>query len=155
MEDNKNRNRSYTATRLSIALLFLLMGNLCYGKTATESIPNFNEENVPVLNDELRKLRGDINNMGDVFSYQDSVLADDATVNLPDTTSGIVIVSCNGEAGIFNVQVDGTVTLISGSGNVDDADTDTDLCCFDGGTGAVVKNRLGVTGRIVIWYKYQ
>jgi hypothetical protein len=141
--------------KILLATIGILWCSLIYSKTATEQIPNFKEENVPVLNDELRRLRGDINNMGDVFSYQDAVLADDAMVDLPDATSGIVIVSCNAEGGIFLVQTDGTVTLIVGTGNVDDADTDTDLCCFDNGTGAVVKNRLGATGRIVIDYKYQ
>jgi hypothetical protein len=66
----------------------------------------------------------------------------------------MVLVSCNGEAGMWLVQADGTVTKISGSTNTDAADTDAKLCVYDGGTGATVKNRLGATGEIRIVYYY-
>jgi hypothetical protein len=88
------------------------------------------------------------------YVYQKDNLADDGTVTLPDATSGMVLVSCNGEAGMWLVQADGTVTKISGSANTAAADTDANLCVYDGGTGATVKNRLGATGEIRIVYYY-
>jgi hypothetical protein len=88
------------------------------------------------------------------YVYQKDDLADDGTVTLPDATSGMVLVSCNGEAGMWLVQADGTVTKISGSTNTAAADTDANLCVYDSGTGATVKNRLGATGEIRIVYYY-
>jgi hypothetical protein len=89
------------------------------------------------------------------YTYQDDAIADDGTVVLPDATSGICIVSCNAEAGIFLIQTSGAVTLLSTTtGNVAVADTDTDLCVYDSGTGATVKNRLGATGELRIVYYY-
>jgi len=89
-----------------------------------------------------------------LFSHQADDLADDGTVTLPDATSGMVLVSCNAEAGTWLVQTDGTVTKISGSTNTAAADTDANLCVYDGGTGAIVKNRLNATGEIRIVYYY-
>jgi hypothetical protein len=89
-----------------------------------------------------------------IFTYQKVDIADDGTVNLPNATSGIVIVSCNAEGGMWLVQVDGTVTKISGTTNTDNADTDTKLDVYDGGTKAIVKNRLGAVGDIKITYLY-
>jgi hypothetical protein len=89
-----------------------------------------------------------------LFSHQADALADDGTVTLPDATSGMVLVSCNAEAGMWLVQTNGTVTKISGSANTADTDSDTDLCVYDGGTGAIVKNRLGAAGEIRIIYYY-
>ena len=88
------------------------------------------------------------------YVYQKDDLADDGTVTLPDATSGMVLVSCNGEAGMWLVQSNGTCTKISGSANTDAADRDTKLCVYDGGTSAVVKNRLGALGEIRIIYYY-
>ncbi len=88
------------------------------------------------------------------FTYQNDSLADDGTVNLPDATSGICFVSCNGEAGMWLVQNDGACTKIAGSTNTDAADTDAKLCVYDGGTNAIVKNRLGAAGEIRILYFY-
>ncbi len=89
-----------------------------------------------------------------MFTYQADALADDGTVNLPDATSGMVFVSCNGEAGMWSVTNAGVVAKIVGSTNTAAADTDTDLCVYDGGTYAIVKNRLGTTGEIRIIYYY-
>lgn len=88
------------------------------------------------------------------YVYQADALADDGTVTLPDATSGMVLVSCNAEAGMWLVQADGTVTKISGSTNTAAADTDANLCVYDGGTGAIVKNRLGATGEIRVIFYY-
>lgn len=95
---------------------------------------------------------------GDVvlFTHQEDSLADDGTVSLPDATSGMVFASCNAEAGMWLVQSDGSVTKISGSTNTAATDSDTDLCVYDGGgTTAIVKNRLGATGEIRIFYYHQ
>lgn len=90
-----------------------------------------------------------------LWSHQEDTLADDGTVNLPDATSGVVFVSCNAEAGMWLVQNDGTVVKISGSTNTAATDSDGDLCVYDGGsTQAIVKNRLGATGEIRIFYFY-
>ncbi len=87
-----------------------------------------------------------------LFTHQEDSLADDGTVSLPDATSGMVFVSCNAEAGMWLVQADGTVTKIAGSTNTAATDSDTDLCVFDGGTRGTVRNRLGATGEIRIFY---
>jgi len=90
-----------------------------------------------------------------LFSYQDDSFADDGTVNLPDATSGMVMVTCNAEAGMWLIQNDGSVSKISGSANTADTDSDTDLCAYGGGgTTAIVKNRFGAVGEIRIFYFY-
>ena len=84
--------------------------------------------------------------------YQNDSLADDGTVSLPNASAGMVMVSCNGEAGMWVVETDGSVTKASGSANTADTDSDTDLCVFQSGTQAIVKNRLGAVGEIRIFY---
>lgn len=88
------------------------------------------------------------------FVYQNTALADDGTVNLPDATGGHVTTTCNGETIICNIQTDGVCTKVAGTTNTDDADTDTTLCVYDGGTYAIVKNRLGTIGRIEVVYEF-
>lgn len=90
--------------------------------------------------------------IGKMYMYQKDDVADDATVSLPDATSGFALISDNAEFGLFLVQNNGTVSMIANSTNVDDANTDGDLCLYDGGTGAVFKNRLGVAGEVRIFY---
>lgn len=88
------------------------------------------------------------------YTYQADALADDGTVTLPDATSGFVFVSCNAECGMWGIQSNGTCTKIAGSTNTDNANTDAKLDVYDSGTGATVKNRLGTTGEIRIFYVY-
>jgi hypothetical protein len=89
------------------------------------------------------------------FTYQADALADDAVVAFPASTSGMVLVSCNAEAGMWLVQTSGAVTKISGSTNTAATDADGNLCVYDGGGAtAGVKNRLGATGEIRIVYYY-
>ena len=90
----------------------------------------------------------------EMYSYVNNTLADDATVNMPDATSGLCFASCNGEGGLWLVQADGTVTKIAGSGGTAAADTDGCLCVFQSGTRAVVKNRLGTAGAARVFYYY-
>ncbi|MFA5377782.1 MAG: hypothetical protein WC455_18675 [Dehalococcoidia bacterium] len=88
------------------------------------------------------------------WTYQADALADDGTVSLPDATSGILMVSCNAEGGVWVVQSSGAVAAIAGTTNTASTDSDGDLCLYDGGTGAVLKNRLGATGEIRALYAY-
>lgn len=94
--------------------------------------------------------------LGDVkiFTYQNDSIADDGTVSLPDSTSGMVFVSCNAESAMFLVQNDGSVIKVAGTTLTTATNTDTYLCCFDNGTYARVDNRLGTTGEIRIIYYY-
>jgi hypothetical protein len=118
------------------------------GAVAGQAGPHFRTEGGGVLG-----LRSDTGTTLQ-YVYQKDDLADDGTVTLPDATSGMVLVSCNGEAGMWLVQADGTVTKISGSTNTANTDADGSLCVYDGGTGAIVKNRLNATGEIRIVYYY-
>lgn len=96
---------------------------------------------------------GALNGTLKLWPWQDDSLADDGTINLPDATSGLVMVSCNGEAGIWLIQSNGTVTGLTGSANTASTDIDTKLCVYNGGgTQAIVKNRLGTAGEIRIFY---
>lgn len=89
------------------------------------------------------------------YTYQKDDLADDGTVSLPDATSGIVIVSCNAEAGMWLVQNNGAVVKIAGSTNTAATESDGNLCVYDGGgTQAIVKNMLGTAGETRIVYHY-
>lgn len=89
-----------------------------------------------------------------ILPYQNDALADDGIVNLPTTTDGWVHVSCNAEAGYWSIQSDGTVTKIAGTVNTAATDSDTNLCVYQSGTQAIVKNRLGASGKIRIEYHY-
>ncbi len=96
--------------------------------------------------------------LGAIIPYTRAVtLADDATFNLPDISAGHGIVTAHnstggGESMYFAVNVDGAVTKIAGSTNTAATDSDTDLCVFDGGTFATVKNRLGSSRRVTVTF---
>ena len=53
------------------------------------------------------------------------------------------------EYALFSFTTAGVVTLIQNSANVANTDSDTDLCIYDGGTGIVIKNRLGAQKKII------
>jgi hypothetical protein len=89
-----------------------------------------------------------------IFTHQDDSLADDGTVDLPDATSGFVIVSCGAESAVAVVEADGSVADVSSTTNVAYTDSDTDLCLFDDGTNVTLKNRLGEAKEIRITYFY-
>ena len=89
------------------------------------------------------------------WTYQADALDDDGTVDLPDATSGFVLVSCNAECGMWLVQASGAVVKVAGSTNTDAADTDAKLDVYNSsGTTATIKNRLGATGELRAWYCY-
>jgi len=76
-------------------------------------------------------------------------LVDDATINLPDATSGVGVITADGEEGaIFIWTSAAVVTLIANSGNVSASSVDTDLCIYDGGTSVTIENKLGATKTI-------
>lgn len=96
----------------------------------------------------------DYNGNSTAWLYQNPLLADDGIITLPADTIGFGHVICNAEHFTFYVQTDGTVSIEGASTNTAATDTDTDLCIYDGGTAAIIKNRLGTTGNILIKYWY-
>lgn len=79
-------------------------------------------------------------------------LADDGTITLPTGVSGELSVWDGTNYGIWFVKTDGTCILGPSQGLCDDADTNGYLCVYDGGSGAVIKNRTG--GSVTIRYIY-
>lgn len=86
----------------------------------------------------------DSGNSVNVMLYSQTV-ADDGSITLPVTVAAnaIVLVSSGDEAGLFAVGTSAAVVKVAGTTNTDNADTDTKLCVFDGGTAATIRNRLG------------
>ena len=89
-----------------------------------------------------------------LFTYTSDSLADDGIVSLPNATSGMCFITCNAEAIMAIVLNTGQTDLVSNTVNTANTDSDTNLCIYDGGTNAIVKNRLGTTGEIRIFYYY-
>jgi len=83
-------------------------------------------------------------------------LADDASFDLPDATSGFatLIVGDAEEFTQFYWASDGTVTLVNPTANVVNTDTDTNFCVFDNGTTVRLRNRLGSAKTVTMSYKY-
>lgn len=83
---------------------------------------------------------------------------DDGTINLPDATAGKVEIwisdGTTDEYIMARVYNDGTVTHITTNGSTANTDSDTNLCLYDGGTAAIIKNRLGSTLKVCYEYKY-
>ena len=89
--------------------------------------------------------------------FQDEDMSDDATVALPTGVQGICIANAFGNAvhavGMWSVLADGTVLLIAGT-QYDDADTDGNLCLYDTGSGATLKQRLGAAAKVRVVFFY-
>lgn len=81
-------------------------------------------------------------------------VADDGTITLPTGVSGFLKVWDGTDFGEFFIATDGTVTFVNMSSNCDDADTDTKLCVYDGGDGAVIKNRKGSSMTVRYVFNY-
>ena len=81
-------------------------------------------------------------------------VADEGTITLAVTVAGMLEVWVDAEYMKVNVQADGTVTSVYGSSNTATTDTDANLCVYDGGTGAVIKNRLGASKVVRYIYNY-
>jgi len=86
-----------------------------------------------------------------------SSLADDAEEALPTDVGGHLIIWVEGDDEFADclIQDDGTVIILSSNGSVVNTDSDTNLCIYDAGTGASIKNRLGATKTIVYEFLYK
>lgn len=96
-------------------------------------------------------------NNGEITAGGCYSVADDASITLPDaTTQRLKIhVDNDNEWALVAIQADGTVTLPATVGSVVNTDTDTNLCIFDSGTGATIRNRLGSTKTVCYTTKYK
>ena len=86
-----------------------------------------------------------------------SHIVDDGTIVLPDATTQDLKVWIDGddEWALAAIQANGTVTLPATVGSVINTDTDANLCIYDSGTGATIKNRLGSSKVICYESKYK
>ena len=86
-----------------------------------------------------------------------SNIAHDGTIVLPDAIVQSLIIWVDGddEWALAAIQADGTVTLPVTVGSVVNTDTDANLCIYDSGTGATIKNRLGSSKVICYESKYK
>ena len=76
-------------------------------------------------------------------------VADDGEVELAKSFGiGLVMIGTVDEAALFKFSTDGSVVLLANTTNVDDADTDGNLCIYDAGTKTRIKNRLGAMYRL-------
>lgn len=93
-----------------------------------------------------------------IWSYVDDALADDATVDLPDATDGMLTVMWYNSVahgyGDVRIKNDGTIISATGSG-ITYTDTDGFFCVFDNGTKATIKNRTGEAAVVRAVYHYQ
>lgn len=84
-------------------------------------------------------------------------LADDGTIDLPALAGYVEIWVNDGTTDEFisgRVYSDGSITLLPNvNGSVAGTDSDTNLCLYDGGTNAVIKNRLG--SQLKICYEFK
>jgi hypothetical protein len=81
--------------------------------------------------------------------YQAKVsVADDGTITLVAGANGMLEVWTDAEYMKVYVAADATITSIYGSANTAITDSDTDLCVYDSGTSAIIKNRLGGTKNV-------
>jgi len=83
-------------------------------------------------------------------------VADDGTITLPTGVVGWgeVQIGDDQEYAYFSVKADGTVLLRINSTNVVNTDTDANLCIYDDGAGAVIKNRLGSSLTVRYTFNY-
>jgi len=81
-------------------------------------------------------------------------LADTGEFALPDATEGFALATDGTEYIIAHVSTDGSVLGVVTSTNSVAADTDGNLCIYDGGTAANVKNHLGSEATISVLYFY-
>lgn len=86
-----------------------------------------------------------------------SNVVDDGTILLPDATTQSLVVWVDGddEWALAAIQSNGTVALPVVEGSVVNTDTDTNLCIFDSGTGATIRNRLGSSKVVCYESKYK
>jgi hypothetical protein len=81
-------------------------------------------------------------------------VADDGTITLPTGVAGWLQVWEDVEWLHCHITSAGVVTSINGSTNSAATDSDGKLCVYDGGAGAIIKNRLGAQKTIRYFFKY-
>jgi len=88
-------------------------------------------------------------------TFRYDALADDATFNLPDATDGYGFIKCGAQGVYFLTTAAGAVVLVGNTSGVTNVDADNNLCIYDGGTYAIVKNRTGAAALVkgTYWYK--
>jgi len=100
---------------------------------------------------------------GKIWHFQDTAMADEEYVELPDAVHGFVMLTGKVNGGsqfraVFWIHDDGTVATASGlySSNVSANPTPPDgyICLYDVGTNARLYNRAGTTIDIVCWFFY-
>lgn len=94
---------------------------------------------------------------GDLTTYQTSTsLADDANITFTTGVAGFgQVMAGNGEEWMqVHFTSAGVVTKVSGTTNTSVTDSDTDLCVFDAGDGIKIRNRLGSTKDIRLFFSY-
>lgn len=94
---------------------------------------------------------------GGTKTFVSTAVSDESEITLPTAVSGILYVFVEGddEAATCHIQDDGTVTIPVSTGSIVNTDTDTNLCIYDAGTGARIKNRLGSIKTIVYEFMYK
>jgi len=96
-----------------------------------------------------------------VYRFATAALADDGTYTFASANLGsggvmyVFATKGSGYGGTFGIGSDASSVLFGDATNADDADTDGDLCVFDGGTDVTIKNRTGGVTDISGWYLYQ
>jgi hypothetical protein len=75
-------------------------------------------------------------------------MADDGTFTLPTGGSGIVVVGCGAEGGMWHVAVDRTCTKLAGTTNTAANGSDGNLSVYDTGAAVNVINRLGSSQKV-------
>lgn len=86
------------------------------------------------------------------LTWSETVL-DDGTIALPAPTNlGRCRISTYDEEAVISTKSDGTCTLLYGSTNIDDADTDAKLCLYNNSGAPTVKNRLGGSRHVRVEY---
>lgn len=103
------------------------------------------EETVGIVHDSL------------VIKRECSNVVDDGTITLPDATTQSLLIWVDGddEWAQCAIQADGTVTILTSVGSVVNTDTDTNLCIYDSGTGATIRQRLGSSKVVCYETKYK
>jgi hypothetical protein len=98
---------------------------------------------------------GTVTQLG-LSTIKDGVLTlDDGTITLPTGVNGLLKVLTGVETIACTVGTDGAISNFVGSTNTASTDSDGNLCVYDGGTGAVIKNRLGSTKTVIYVYEYK
>ena len=99
--------------------------------------------------------------IGNITTFDIEVtLADDDTYVCPTSRfgSGSITAWNSGTLdeyiSFFTFDADGTILLVTNSSNSASTDTDNNLCVYDGGSGIIIKNRLGGSRVIKINLKY-